>query len=56
MKKLGWSSGKKLEFYPSNPGLTPSQVKPQKRSRNHPVCLNNDCESRGVFKNVLKNE
>jgi len=29
-RESGWSTGMKLEFYPSNPGLTPTQVKPQK--------------------------
>jgi len=28
-RESGWSMGMMLEFYPSNPGLTPSQVKPQ---------------------------
>jgi len=28
--KSGWSSGRKLKFYPTNPGLTPAKVKLQK--------------------------
>jgi len=34
ISQSGWSSGKKLEFYPSNPGLTPAWVKiTKKRSK-----------------------
>jgi len=35
-----WSSGMKMEFYPSNPGSTPAQVKNNKKDqKNHLVCL-----------------
>jgi len=33
VRDLGWSSVMKLEFYPSNPGLTPTRVKPQKNKK-----------------------
>jgi len=31
LRESGCSSGKKLEFYPSNPGLTPAQEKTTKK-------------------------
>jgi len=41
MNNSGWSSGKKLEFYPGNPGSTPAWVKPQKRPKPPSVPLMN---------------
>jgi len=32
-KESGWLSGMKLEFYPSNLGLPPARVKPQKKNK-----------------------
>jgi len=39
LRESGCSSGKKLEFYPSNPGLTPAQVNYHKKIKNQQVGL-----------------
>jgi len=46
---LGWYSGKKLDFHPSNPGSTPTRVIYHKKNQNHQMCLNNNLESQGVL-------
>jgi len=40
VRESGWQSGKELDFYTSNPGLTPARVSTMKKiMKNHSVCL-----------------
>jgi len=44
----------KLQFYPSNPGMTPARVKPEKISKNIQWVFN-DCESHGEVQTQAMN-
>jgi len=51
-RESGWQSGKKLDFYSSNPGSSPARVSPTKKksSKTTAQCAFHDLESQDVLK------
>jgi len=50
----GWSSGKKLELYPSNPGSTPAWVRYRKKRKKPPSLPLMIAKLQGVLKKLFK--
>jgi len=50
MRESGWSSGKRLEFYSTNPGSTPVRVKYPKNDQKTPSVPLMTADLQGVLK------